>query len=389
MKGVKIYNYKNKPTIITNIIVLIIVSLLCFLVLEISVRLFTSESTYFFDTNTEIGVYNTPNLKGKSISPVGEFKVDIKLNSFGFNDVEHSKEKPSDVKRIAIIGDSFVESFQVDLNETMHRQLQNMLNQDKNQKYEVLAFGVGSTGTCEQYIRYKNLIDEFNPDTVLLMFFMRNDVYDNSIFLNSNSSARYRCFFDKTGEIDWHEPEESSGIRKIIRSTIKKSQLAWFFVKNMKPSVQSPPNVCNQTINGKNPLSTFLINQTDEFEYGWNITEKIIPLFREAVEKEGASFHIVTIPDLNQLTNDSWLYNTCPETINFTDMLLPDKRLAKITKDNGIPLLELLPIFKKYDSETKPLLHFPIDGHFTIEGHKLAAESMYNYLMQQKNEGKI
>ena len=47
-----------------------------------------------------------------------EYSVPIKTNSLGFRDLERATNKPPNVSRIAILGDSFVEAIQVDFSKT-------------------------------------------------------------------------------------------------------------------------------------------------------------------------------------------------------------------------------------------------------------------------------
>src|SRR5688572_26831400 len=90
----------------------------------------------------EIGVrvarvdYNlSPNWKfhpvlGWSQVPNGRYEVvtqghqlRVQFNSMGFRDREHERAKPPGVKRIVVIGDSFSEAVQVNVEDTFHRKL--------------------------------------------------------------------------------------------------------------------------------------------------------------------------------------------------------------------------------------------------------------------------
>ena len=73
----------------------------------------TSFIPYQFDV---IGGKYIPNSSGQNVSQ--EFFVKFKTNSIGFIDEEHPIEKANDVYRIAIIGDSFVETNQVEFQKT-------------------------------------------------------------------------------------------------------------------------------------------------------------------------------------------------------------------------------------------------------------------------------
>jgi len=53
----------------------------------------------------------------------GEGGAYVKINSLGYRDVEHTKEKPPGVFRIAVLGDSFTEARQVDIAATFWKRL--------------------------------------------------------------------------------------------------------------------------------------------------------------------------------------------------------------------------------------------------------------------------
>ena len=69
----------------------------------------------------------------------------VKINSDGFHDREHTIAKPPDTFRIAVLGDSFVEAFQVPAEKAfwsvLERKLQECPPAGKS-KVEVLSFGV-------------------------------------------------------------------------------------------------------------------------------------------------------------------------------------------------------------------------------------------------------
>src|SRR3989338_7045088 len=74
--------------------------------------------------------------------------IDVAFNSMGFHDREHAFKKPHSVRRIVVIGDSFCESVQVNLNETFYRVLEDRLNQGHQiPRWEVINLGVGDYGT--------------------------------------------------------------------------------------------------------------------------------------------------------------------------------------------------------------------------------------------------
>ena len=129
---------------------------------------------------------------------VEENPVRVSFNTAGFRDSEHAIVKPSGVKRIVVIGDSFCEAIQVNLEETFYRRLQALLNEDEAGRWEVINLGVGDFGTAQALIALTEFGFAFAPDVVIHQFFPLNDVCNNSLALYGvckSKNDRYRPYF--------------------------------------------------------------------------------------------------------------------------------------------------------------------------------------------------
>jgi hypothetical protein len=83
-------------------------------------------------------------------------------------DSERPFSKPKDVYRIAVLGDSYVESLQVDPENNFLARLEYQLNDRyKPRKFEVLNFGVSSYNLGQMLLRFQNLALKFQPDLVV------------------------------------------------------------------------------------------------------------------------------------------------------------------------------------------------------------------------------
>src|SRR3954451_24733872 len=106
----------------------------------------------------------------------------VAINSDGFRDVEHAVEKPPDVYRIAVIGDSYVEALQVNRDEMFTNHIAPAAaNCDAlaGKRIETLTFGVSGYGTAQELLMLREKVFKYSPDLVLLVFTTNNDVSDN------------------------------------------------------------------------------------------------------------------------------------------------------------------------------------------------------------------
>jgi lysophospholipase L1-like esterase len=95
------------------------------------------------------------------------------INEYGYPGKGYSQEKEPGTLRIALIGDSYVEGFQLFERHHFARLLENDLPKKIKRKVEVLNFGTGGADFRGMYLRYSKLAKKFNPD--LSLFFIKRE----------------------------------------------------------------------------------------------------------------------------------------------------------------------------------------------------------------------
>ena len=129
--------------------------------------------------NETLGWELTPNFR--SLFDGEEVRLDrithIRINSQGFRDREFPIDKPPDVFRIAVTGDSFTYGHGVETDETYDKLLEEKLNEREGAlTYEVLNFGVPgyALSKCAEQLRVKILA--FSPDLFIVGTTLANDL---------------------------------------------------------------------------------------------------------------------------------------------------------------------------------------------------------------------
>lgn len=189
-----------------NTVKTIVLSLIVFIVFLTALEIFF-RVTHLFNARiswTEpdplIGYKFTP---GKTYWSLRENDHPItgRINSFGWRDEEWSIEKPDNVYRIAIIGDSFVEAIEVEQDRTFMAVAEREFNQKSNGlKIEFLSFGRMSFTQTEELLVLKNMVEKFSPDMVMVLFLPDNDIRDISKKTTSNPLRPY-FHISETGEL--------------------------------------------------------------------------------------------------------------------------------------------------------------------------------------------
>ena len=85
--------------------------------------------------------------------------ANFEVNSAGFRDREHTLDKPTDVIRVAVLGDSYIEALQVSTEAMFATVLEQELNSRKvfgQQRVEVLSFGVSGFGTAQELLMLRH-----------------------------------------------------------------------------------------------------------------------------------------------------------------------------------------------------------------------------------------
>ncbi len=117
-------------------------------------------------------------MEGKHVTWRKEGFSRTQFNSCGMSDREYSLDKPAGTFRIAVIGDSMVESLQVDRSQSFCRLVEQELNKgNPERKFQVMNFGVSSYNLGQIYLRLQKLVTKFHVDLVLLCV-RHNSVFD-------------------------------------------------------------------------------------------------------------------------------------------------------------------------------------------------------------------
>ena len=107
----------------------------------------------------------------------------IRINRCGFRQGDREPAKPPGSFRVAVLGDSFIEAFQVPDEQTFCAQLELRLQDSPvltDRRVEVLNFGVSGYGTAQELLMLRHYVWQYQPDLVLLAFFPGNDLRNNS-----------------------------------------------------------------------------------------------------------------------------------------------------------------------------------------------------------------
>ena len=125
---------------------------------------------YVFDE--KLGWRNVPGWKATT------FGKPLTISSQGFRDRHYSLAKPPGIKRMLVLGDSFTWGYGVGDQEIFTEVLERELN-SRGQEWEVINTGVSGWGTDQEYLFFRNEGRHFEPDFVVLAYYLGNDWGNN------------------------------------------------------------------------------------------------------------------------------------------------------------------------------------------------------------------
>ncbi len=353
------------PSTRTNILIYLASFLVAVLGGEVVLRLAGARfSSSFYVLDADVGWALRPNIKGDNTQ---ENTVAIEINSAGQRDnIEHPLAKPPGTFRVALLGDSFAEAFQVPLEQSIAKQLEVNLNACKgNQKAEVINFAVGGYGTQQEILTYRLKAKAYNPDLVILLFYTGNDIYNNHPLLNP-TNADAAPYFDRPALA------APSALREAWSQVNLHSHLARFisdvYYKLRRDNTAGEQRRV-QTF-GENYMNKLVYSPPvhPEMKEAWRTTEAALLAFQKETK-----FLLAVASSNFQVNPEPGKRSGFLAFSGATELFYAEKRLSAL----GLPTLLLgPPMLEEADAKQIYFHGFSASlgsGHWNAEGHAFAA----------------
>jgi len=317
----------------------------------------------------------------------------VKINSQGFRDREHSIAKPPDTFRIAILGDSFAEAFQVPLEKTFWSVIEARLQQcpgTAKVKVEVMNFGVSGFSTARELILLQKRVRQYSPDLIILLVTVANDIRDNSQSLNAYKRQPLPYFVFRDGQLVLDDSLVAARNRtltfRLQRSSLGRS-FSWlqnhsrvlgliYTVREANQSSQ-PSNRDKQNEPGLDS-EVYRPPSTPDWEEAWRVTEALLVKMRDEVQMKGARLLVVTGSSGIQVNPDATTRQKFMNSLGVGNLFYPDERIKSLGQAEGFDVLNLAPSLYEYASVNRVFVQGSSEtggrGHWNEIGHRLAGE---------------
>lgn len=372
--------------------------LLPLLALEAALRLFGPVLPGNYDTGAylvrdeALGHFHVPGFDGWIKAP--EFTTRVTIDALGLRDRRQSYDKPAGTFRILFLGDSFVEAVQVQQAQGVAERLEAALNQGSSRPVEVVNGGVAAYGTGQELLLLDQVGAKFQPDLVVLLFFVGNDVTNNDFRLElwgdtdrEKLGNALKPYWDlnKDGTlrmIPGPPPAPRSGLTNAMRRCCLLYNVVETGVFNKLS--QNYPREQLEAIGGlRTPLTGLYDTQPNEdWARAWRISEALLARLRDRAAAIGAPLVVAGGPEWRALEPDAWreeLQKENPRSTRLSSGRLqitaPTDQLGVIADRLGVPYINLLPVFEAAFAQN-PRLYYEFDKHWTAAGHAVAAQAI-------------
>lgn len=348
------------------------------------------------------------------------FSQDL-TNSEGFRDVEHSLQKQPGVTRVAVLGDSKTEAFQVPMEQTFVKLLEKRLNASGKGKYEVLNCGVSNYGTGQEYVLFLRKVMAYKPDICILCYHAL-DSGENILPLGDpNPAPRPYFALDPRGQLmvhwgvlqKWYTGgrarfygalgpirEDSriwgvlsktellvttdkhfkkvgrvlgkiwNPVGKFIAGLLPRQPLpAGPSLSELDPTFDDPEDTPVKSygdpiaVTAQSPQARQVQAMFANHQAQWPVTAAILHHLNKAAKGAGCKLVVATLP----VPNNSFFY--------FKEM----KWIEQQARDEGFGYIDVHRVFPSLGPMAKsPLFYHKY--HFTPQGHELVADTLYKGL---------
>jgi hypothetical protein len=346
-------------------------AILTLLVVELVLALFrpvpySIEWNMYFEPDPFTGYRLKPHGKG-----FFQHGIPAEANRDGLRDTEVSLQKPAGTYRLLVLGDSFTVGANVMQAEAYPRILKDLLQRRLGRVVEVVNAGVGGWEPFQYAQYYEHYGRRFNPDAILVGFFVGNDAFNQYTSVDQTPTAVMGRRMSRQ--------EASSPFIKLKVFAYAHSQIARLLSTKSYVAEDFTRKSCRdftaQYIDlQRSRLGNHLKRSKRRYAEAQNAVFQLSRIKRLA-DEASIPLVIALIPDENQVNGELQKRLLASDSSAY-DLDMPQSMLQELFRDRGIPSIDLLPWFRR-----DPRCLYMNDSHWTPEGHALAAAAICDSLV--------
>jgi hypothetical protein len=301
--------------------------------------------------------------------------VVIKTNSLGLRGKDIPFEKTPDTKRLLFIGDSFTMGWAVEEQDAYPFKVGEFLKV-KQKNIQIINAGLGSTGPDYYYLYYKNQGYKFQPDTVVVGFYLMNDIPEDKHFtrwIETDDSGlptkveMTQSFFDSNGNFTPINMPVKFRFPYLRHLHVFSLVMDQFFTPQYSQEHRLTLTTC------------LYKKDCHDLDKTKEEAMKLFAGLKKLTSQNKSRFLVVFIPasyqlDVRERVKYGISANLTPDDLNY-----PYEQFKKFFDSQQIEYLDLRPIMKK-NMDKK--LYIDNDEHFTPQAHEIAAKEIADKILE-------
>jgi hypothetical protein len=337
---------------------------------------------------------NKPNLN-ETIPRLHGPDAHIRTNYEGFPSDEHSIEAAPDTFRMAVMGNSFAEGFDVVYEKKMTSLMKELLPETYDGRHiEIMNFAVGGYSIAEQLLMYREFVQKYNPDLVVLSSYVGWDFSTNVRFVPKRKLILEGKFEDITPETMLEARKEFDDTQRNLKTKlVEELQILRHAITVIRENdtlyeIAIRLGLLNRPFTEE--AADYLVSvwgymdpDSGEHMEIMEFTADVIARLAELVEADGAKFAFTLIPSYWQI-HDTYIDELKTRAIPL-DLRLPNRVIVK-RNQGKFPILDYSDRFSQAINEENIPVFVNDIGHFTEEGNRLAAEETVRFLRENAEE---
>ncbi|MFN0070193.1 MAG: alginate O-acetyltransferase AlgX-related protein, partial [Chloroflexota bacterium] len=280
-----------------------------------------------------------------------EYVTHVTINSQNLRGHETTYAKPADTYRVIVLGDSFVFAVQVDEPDTLVSRLATSLQPPAPfTKIETINAGTDGWSTTNELAWLTTEGVHYEPDLVLLLFFVGNDPGENADRVDGWLTAR----------------QAPGPLRDLRMALAERSAFYSYLEYGVIANLSASQDTTHQPIDETHTDDARRQDPTRQ-DRGWAISGELLARMRALSIERQFDLVVVNVPTVELVSNPDW----------------PERPLRGITDRLGIPMIDLLPVFRDEPRDRQRRLYFRGNKHWTPSGHELATRVVTEQLTQR------
>jgi hypothetical protein len=329
-----------------------------------------------------------------------EWQSDVKINAHGLHEREIDYAKPAGVRRVLLLGDSMTEAIQVAPERSFARLVENALRAD-GVPAQVINAGHAGFGTDNELLFYRAEGRRYDPDLVVQVLDLQNDVFENYPPLYQRAYARADVQWPPKpsfsigpdGALVEHPappapPAEVLGgvwerVGRFVSSNL-------FVVRSVQRALHGAPTAAHP--GPRYPLNFDLYAPEDEsWQRAWALTVRLTEELRATVERDGHRFAVIVLPSREMVVGpavfDVALGMLGVDAKRF-DLERPHGRTLELLRAADVPFLDLFPALAA-DAASGGHAFFAWDVHLTEHGHATIAPAITDFVRKRLEDSYV